>query len=232
MWALTAITLSFAILRPVARQLNIQQRGTRQLGKDDFAYTLAAIFFLLYVVFLQVSLRYGFGQSIPDIMSAGSLQDVADAIYWEMVGQTFAVLGMAISKVSLGLFLLRIFPQLWHRVAIWAVMVVLMSVSIATAILFWVQCVPVQAIYDVRLRATATCNIPITPAAVTLGGTLQPPSFAQDAEVSLKAPNDFVVCCIIADFFFAVFPSALIWGLNMKRGQKIVISGSMSLGIM
>ncbi|KAJ0383478.1 hypothetical protein COL922a_010403 [Colletotrichum nupharicola] len=219
MWALAAITLSFAILRLTTRQFIIQQ-----LGKDDFIYTLAAIFFLLYIVFLQVSLRYSFRQSIPDIMSAGSLQDVADAIYWEMVGQTFAVLGMAISKVSLGLFLLRIFPQRWHRVAIWAVMVVLMSVSIATAILFWVQCVPVQAIYDVRLRATATCNIPITPAAVTLGGTLQPPSFARDA--------DFVVCCIIADFFFAVFPSALIWGLNMKRGQKIVISGSMSLGIM
>ncbi|KAK0368048.1 hypothetical protein CLIM01_14595 [Colletotrichum limetticola] len=203
MWALAAITLSFAILRLITRQFIIQQ-----LGNDDFVYTLAAIFFLLYVVFLQVSLRYGFGQSISDIMSAGSLQDVADAIYWEMIGQTFAVLGMAISKISLGLFLLRIFTQIWHRVVIWAAIIGLMLVSVATAVLFWVQCVPVRAIYDVRLRPTASCDIQITPFAVTLG-----------------------VCCIIADFFFAIFPLALIWGLNMKREKKAVIAASMSLGI-
>ncbi|KAI6784130.1 uncharacterized protein J7T54_004676 [Emericellopsis cladophorae] len=199
MWTLTAITLVFVALRVYTRQYII-----RMFGADDVAYVVAGLFLLLYTTFLQVSLRFGFGQSIQAL----ELEDIALAIKWEMVGQTFAVLGMAISKASLGLFLLRFVVERWQRIVIWAVMLSLLGDSALTAVVFWVQCIPVEAIYDPRVKTPELCTIPITPFAVTLG-----------------------VWCIVADFFFAIFPVIVIWGLNMKKKEKIIIAASMSLGV-
>lgn len=89
-----------------------------------------------------------------------------------MVGQTFAVLGMAITKVSLGLFLLRLVVINWHRIAIWLVMTTLCICSVLTAVMLWMQCTPVEGIYDPRVKPTANCNIAITPFAILLGGKL------------------------------------------------------------
>ncbi|KAG9253968.1 uncharacterized protein F5Z01DRAFT_687388 [Emericellopsis atlantica] len=200
MWTLTAVTLMFVLLRVYTRQFVIHM-----FGADDIAYIIAGLFLLLYTSFFQVALNFGFGQSI----SVLELENIALAIKWEMVGQTFAVLGMAISKVSLGLFLLRLMVQQWHRIVIWAVMLSLFGCSVLTAVVFWIQRVPVEAIYDPRLKTPEACTIPITPFAVMLG-----------------------VWCIVADFFFAIFPAIVIWGLNMKKKKKIIIASSMSLGVL
>jgi len=40
------------------------------------------------------------------------------------------------------------------------------------------------------------------------------------------------VVCIIADFFFAAFPWLFIWNLKMKYKEKVIISASLSLGVM
>lgn len=90
------------------------------------------------------------------------------AIKYEMIGQTFAVIGMGVAKVSLGLFLLRIVMEVWHKVVIWIAMVSLMCVSVVTAVILWVQCLPSARIYDRRIPGV--CNVDITPVAVLLGG--------------------------------------------------------------
>lgn len=187
------------------------------------------MFLLLYTAFLQLALQFGFGQSIEVL----EVENIALAIKWEMVGQTFAVLGMAISKVSLGLFLLRLMVERWHRIAIWAVMLSLLGCSVLTAVMFWVQCVPVEAIYDPRLKTPDNCKIPITPFATLLGGKLVA-AYLRDIKRDKSANNNRwrTVWCIIADFFFAIFPPIVIWGLNMKKKEKIIIAASMSLGIL
>ncbi|KAG7118642.1 hypothetical protein HYQ44_005785 [Verticillium longisporum] len=67
---------------------------------------------------------------------------------------------------------------------------------------------PPRAIFDLELRPTAKCDWDITPVAVTLG-----------------------VCCVISDFFFAAFPTLIVWDLKMKRKEKILIAVSMGLGV-
>lgn len=123
---------------------------------------------LLYNVFLQISLQHGFGQNVMSL----EVDQVAEAIKMEMIGQTFAVIGMAVAKVSMGLFLLRLVAVRWHKIAIWTMIIALMSVSVLTAIMFWVQCLPSRGIWDPRERPNSKCNIQITPFAVTLGGNL------------------------------------------------------------
>lgn len=86
-----------------------------------------------------MALPYGFGESMDDLEHDNAVQ----AIKWEMIGQTFAALGMSIAKLSMGLFLLRLVVNKWHRIAIWSMMLSLFGCSCLIAVVFWVQCIPV-----------------------------------------------------------------------------------------
>jgi hypothetical protein len=85
----------------------------------------------------------------------------------ELIGQTFVIVGMAIAKLSLGLFLIRIVVRFWHKLVIWIAMVSLACISILTAIILWVQCIPAAAIYDSRVKGT--CKVKLTPFGILLG---------------------------------------------------------------
>ena len=73
------------------------------------------------------------------------------AVHSGMVAQPFAVLGMAIAKLSLGISLLRTVVKQWHHTPIWISMVSLAIGSVTTAILFWIQKLPSESIYDPRV---------------------------------------------------------------------------------
>lgn len=115
--------------------------------------------------------------------------------------------GMATAKVSLGLFLLRIVVVTWHKVVIWVTIMSLLAVSVMTAIIFWIQCLPIDHLFDPRVGGR--CIIQIQPFSILLGSW-----------------------CAAADFFLAGFPWVFIWNLNMKQREKMTIAGSMSLGVM
>lgn len=68
--------------------------------------------------------------------------DLSDAVLFEAIGQTFAVIGMAVAKWSLGLFLLRLVKSRWHKIVIWFSMACLMGASVSTCFVFWLQCTP------------------------------------------------------------------------------------------
>lgn len=112
---------------------------------------------------MTISGLYGFGQSITSL----EMDLAVKAVYYEMIGQTFAVLGMAIAKLSLGIFLLRIVVKKWHRISIWISMVSLAIVSVMTAILFWIQKLPSESIYDPRVRGRLVVRV--TPFSILLG---------------------------------------------------------------
>lgn len=119
---------------------------------------------MLYTVFLTIAERHGFGKPITTL----SMDEAVHAVYMEMVGQTFAVLGMAIAKLSLGIFLLRIVVKTWHRVSIWVSMISLSIVSVMTAVVFWTQRLPSKSIYDPRVPGRTVINV--VPFSVLLGG--------------------------------------------------------------
>lgn len=121
------------------------------------------MFLLLYTIFMTISGLYGFGQSITSL----EMDLAVKAVYYEMIGQTFAVLGMAIAKLSLGIFLLRIVIKQWHRISIWISMVSLAIVSVMTAILFWIQKLPSESIYDPRVPGRLVVRV--TPFSILLG---------------------------------------------------------------
>lgn len=60
----------------------------------------------------------------------GNMDDVIRATLYECIGQSFAIVGMAIAKASLGSFLLRLVVMPWHKIAIWCAMVLVTLASI------------------------------------------------------------------------------------------------------
>jgi hypothetical protein len=98
------------------------------------------------------------------------VEDLVKAILFEAIGQTFAVIGMAVAKWSLGLFLLRLVSLTWHKVAIWITMGSLMAASISVCFVFWLQCTPPAYLYDRRIPG-GYCHINTTPVSFTLCST-------------------------------------------------------------
>ncbi|GAB1319258.1 Integral membrane protein pth11 [Madurella fahalii] len=199
MWIVTILTFIFVLLRVYTRALVVQNYGI-----DDHVYNFAFVLLLCYTIFTTISAHYGFGQNMADIPI---LDDLIDAILFEAIGQTFAVVGMAVAKWSLGLFLLRLVTQGWHKVAIWIMMCSLMGASISVCFVFWLQCTPPAYLWDRRIPG-GYCHIDTTPVSLTL-----------------------CILCVLADFFFALFPWLFLWNLQMNQREKIVIAASMSLGL-
>ncbi len=95
------------------------------------------------------------------------IDDLVKAVLFEAIGQTFAVVGMAVAKWSLGLFLLRLVNKTWHKVVIWIAMGSLMSASISVCFVFWLQCSPPAYLWDRRIDG-GYCHINTTPVSFTL----------------------------------------------------------------
>ena len=95
------------------------------------------------------------------------IDDLVKAVLFEAIGQTFAVVGMAVAKWSLGLFLLRLVNKIWHKVVIWIAMCSLMAASISVCFVFWLQCSPPAYLWDRRIDG-GYCHINTTPVSFTL----------------------------------------------------------------
>lgn len=212
--------------------------------------SLTQVLLLGYTTCTTIAAHYGFGQD----MWAIPLPDLPPAIMWEAIGQCFAVIGMALAKWSLGLFLLRLVNQAWHKISIWLVMGALMCASVSTCFVFMLQCSPPQYLWD-RSIPGGHCDLNATPVSLTLTGELfifsrsvtscrlwqrgkgvSLAGFPDRAdEGSKRADNGgkkTTVVCVIADLFFALMPWIFLWHLNMNQREKMIIAISMSLGVM
>lgn len=94
--------------------------------------------------------------------------DIMHAVLYECISQTFAVIGMAVAKWSLGLFLLRLVKETWHKVAIWATLAMLMSASLLCLFFFWLQCSPPAYLWD-RSIPGGVCELPQLGVSIYLG---------------------------------------------------------------
>lgn len=132
------------------------------------------------------------------------VENAVRAVLLEVIGQTFAIIGMAAAKWSLGLFLLRLVNvnMIWHRIAIWAVMIGLMLTSISVVFIYWLQCTPPAYLWDRQIRG-GFCHINSVPAAFTLSSTCVPTE-----EVGITTMGQSKVSCLIANMMSIKFSAS------------------------
>ncbi|KAI1142739.1 hypothetical protein F5Y05DRAFT_408186 [Hypoxylon sp. FL0543] len=196
MWILTGLVFAFVLLRVYTRIF-----VTHSYGVDDSVYAVAFLLFLLFTTCITLSAEYGFGQNTVDIKNP---DDVVQAMLWEAIGQTFAVVGVSLAKWSLGLFLLRLVTKTWFKVVIWTAMACVMGGSISVAFVWWLQ--PYNYLWDRRVQGE--CPTDPIPASAVLNCTT-----------------------VTVDFVFAALPWLFIWELQLNKQDKIVILVTMSLGV-
>ncbi|KAI0145482.1 hypothetical protein GGR57DRAFT_299565 [Xylariaceae sp. FL1272] len=197
-WALTALCVALVGLRWYTRVCIV-----KFVGAEDYMYASTGLFFLLYTLFLQISVSHGLGQNFFVLSAEASSQ----AIFWTYVANTFAILGNAMAKLSMGLFLLRVVQVPWHKAALWLACIATAVTSIILATLLWNQTTPRRLSWD-PLRTQGTWHLSIQPLSVGLG-----------------------VWSSIVDFFFAIFPWLFIWKLSMSKREKLLLGSGMSLGV-
>ncbi|KAG6023967.1 hypothetical protein E4U19_004021 [Claviceps sp. Clav32 group G5] len=135
--------------------------------------------------------------------------DLVAAIMWQALGVAIYILNMMFIKLSIGVFLLRIATQ---KPYIWAIRIVLVIITLWSIGLFiWnlLQCTPIEKQWDFRIT-DGQC--------------------AGASEV-LTAAYALSVMTIVTDWFFALIPIPMLWGVKMSTQAKTTVILILSLGI-
>jgi len=222
MWAMTVLSLTLVGLR-----LYTRVHIVKFVGAEDHMYAWTGVFLLLFTASIQVSVHYGLGQSFWTL----HLDNSSNAILWTYVANSFAIVGNALAKLSMGLFLLRVVQLRWHTVSLWGLIIITCGTSIALTVMLWNQTTPRKASWD-PLRTPGTWNISIQPLSVGLGGKSSG-FFRYRTECgSVSNSRWCLVWSSICDIIFAIFPWMFIWSLRMPRREKAMLASGMSLGVM
>ena len=77
-----------------------------------------------FVALTTVACLHGFGRYDLDMATK------AEMTFWRVVAQTVAMVATGTSKASVGLLLLRLVAKTWHKVVVWAVIIIMAFLSL------------------------------------------------------------------------------------------------------
>lgn len=222
---LSAVAIFLVTMATVSFTLRayVRARMVRAFGVDDWFMLLATIMFILFVTCVNVGVHYGTGRHYADLELAdfeNAMQvssprphdlafDAADRTspqFWYYC-YIWYCWTMIFSKISIGIFLLRIIVE---RVQVWFIYGAL-AINVMTGLVFFfvttLQCHPVS--YFWHKEQPGTC-IPIG--------------------IIIALTYLYSSLNIICDFTFALLPIFIVRKLNMKRRMKVAIIPLLSMG--
>jgi hypothetical protein len=120
------------------------------------------------VACISTGVKYGIGKKFADVPPA----DYSKAVMWEVIGQGICVMGIAASKGSVALFLLRIVVRKWHIALLWACILSTTICCIITTTLLFLQCRPSAFLWD-RTIEGGICWLDFEKVGLTMGGTYE-----------------------------------------------------------
>ncbi|RFU34709.1 hypothetical protein B7463_g1634, partial [Scytalidium lignicola] len=176
----------------------------RSTGLDDILLVISWFCFVPYTIACTVAAMRGFGRHSSELTPEQSIK----ATQAELVGQTFLLVATPFSKGAVVAFLARITIIPWHK---WILYFTLFAVSVPallTALFDYVRCSPIAHVWD-----------PTIPAKCWLS-----------TEGFTRFSMAYSAISVIADFVLAALPWVILWNLQMKKKEKLVIGGAMSLG--
>ncbi|KAG6049441.1 hypothetical protein E4U39_006044 [Claviceps sp. Clav50 group G5] len=135
--------------------------------------------------------------------------DLVAAIMWQALGVAIYILNMMFIKLSIGVFLLRIATQKPYIWAIRSFLVIITLWSIGLFIWNLLQCTPIEKQWDFRIT-DGQC--------------------AGAGEV-LTAAYALSVMTIVTDWFFALIPIPMLWGIKMSTQAKTTVIFILGIGI-
>ncbi|KAI8633481.1 hypothetical protein F5Y19DRAFT_302436 [Xylariaceae sp. FL1651] len=173
-------------------------------GLDDWFMSFAAVTFVLFCTSAISGVHYGTGRHFRDLKA----ENIEQAMMWWWFCYVWYCLTMTASKVSIGVFLIRLTVSKTYH---WIIYIVGFFTVATGAVFFFVtlfQCTPVSFFWDKDIKG-GKCIDPIIIAALTY------------------LYSAFSVIC---DFTFAILPIFVVYTLQMDRKTKIALIPILSIG--
>ncbi|KAI1452442.1 hypothetical protein F4805DRAFT_462737 [Annulohypoxylon moriforme] len=204
--AVTSILLGIGIIL-VGLRCYVRLLMTKNFGWDDgvMVFTLGVLIAGDVVIFKMVEIGAGYHLfELADPEAAALL-----LLKWNSIYQVLNVIGAFFTKLSIGIFILRLKNSRNIRLAIWLFLTPLALTTLVVVFTVLLQCLPLEALWTPSIKGRCISqSVPLTASYVQSG-------FA-----------------ILADLFLTVSPMAILWNIKISRNKKIGICGLMSLGLM
>ncbi|OHE99031.1 hypothetical protein CORC01_05721 [Colletotrichum orchidophilum] len=175
----------------------------QKLWWDDFIFLFSWACNFFDAILTQIGVGLGFGRHYYDIMPQTRLLTMA---LYTSVGASISCVASTSSKVGFGVTLLRLTTG-WYRIFVWFAIVTLTMVMIPSATLSWLKCTPVEKYFNRQMEGTCWDN-----------------------SVTLYYGIFNITWCALMDFALAMVPWKLIWGMRLRKHEKLGICFAMSMG--
>lgn len=152
----------------------------------------------------QIGQLMGFGKRTVDI----DPNNVLTIALWTSIGASISCFASTFSKISFGVTLLRLTTEK-IRWTVWFCVVTLFLFMLPSAFITWIQCTPIAKAWNPTIEG-----------------------HCWDAVITVNYGIFNAAWCAAADFYLALLPWTLIWGLQMGTREKIGVGIAMSMGVL
>ncbi|KAI1505225.1 hypothetical protein F5X99DRAFT_368760 [Biscogniauxia marginata] len=203
------ITLTLCVVSTITVGLRVMVRlGNKALGVDDYLMITGLAFFEACATFAMMDTFSGLGTKDVDILAVSPDGKMMMYGYkWFFFFQVTYVWTLPFIKASICVALLRITDAKHYVYPLWGIIIISVGTAFAGFVGALLNCRPIAAGWDASL---GSCDS---------SGRIQTLS-----EVISAA-------AIVTDWACAIVPAFLIYGLNMKRKQKLTLCGILALGV-
>lgn len=202
-WPLVFIAFVFLCMRFYCKYI-----GRKRLWWDDYVLIGAWISMVAQCSILTTGVvNYQFGRNLYDL-TVGPAK-IAKFFGMLTVNHGLSILGACWAKTSFGLTVLRLLLPGWMR---WLVLAVIISINIImgmSILLLFVWCRPLNKSWNPLIEGGECLDLN-----TTMGFHVAAAAYSA-----------------IMDLILAIIPWKLIWGLQMRKQEKIGISIAMSFGV-
>ncbi|KZL81335.1 hypothetical protein CI238_00368 [Colletotrichum incanum] len=175
----------------------------QKLWWDDYIIMFSWTCLFVESIITQMGINLGFGRHSYNINPQTNLLTIA---IYTSVGASVSCFASTGSKVGFGVTLLRLTSG-WYRTFVWFAVVTLTVVMLPSATMTWLKCTPVQKNFNKQMEGTCW-----------------------DESVTLNYGIFNAAWCAFMDFVLALVPWKLIWGMRLRRHEKLGVCFAMSLG--
>ncbi|KAK4114687.1 hypothetical protein N656DRAFT_705020 [Canariomyces notabilis] len=198
--SLVGIALVTVVLRMFVR---VKMIG--HIGADDWAIVAAMTVMFVEMMIIIPQVHYGAGRHVQYIHPPSN---VVTGLHLNFVTQPLCLIGLCLTKVSVGLFLLRLTPSQKFRYFVIGTIVFTVLSSTGNFLTVFFQCRPLALTWD--------SSVP---------GECIPP-----ANLKFAAFFNSSVA-VLTDVVFALLPIPILWNVQMNWRVKSAVAGILSLGV-
>ncbi|KAI1849609.1 hypothetical protein JX265_007948 [Neoarthrinium moseri] len=193
-----------ALLVFIMRMCSSLPTGGRLLGWDDWTMAITVAFAAPPTIFSVLLSKNGLGKDMWTLPP----KNIENVLFYYYLGEIFYFAALSMNKISLLLFILRVFPDKAFRKIVFVVCGLCVGYGISFIVATAFQCNPIPYSWlQVDSTVEGTCNN------IHLQGWMS------------------AICNIVIDIIIIILPLKNLYALQIKLKKKIMIMFMFSLGI-